>query len=67
MQGETVDRIEQEIANSAEYVKSAKEDTKTAVKYQSKARKVSWFLLYFYFLFLFKRNFIIYFKFYFYT
>jgi len=41
VQGETIDRVENDIIQSAAYVESAKEDTKTAVKYQTKARRVS--------------------------
>ena len=41
IQGEAIDRIEKEIFQSAASVESAKEDTMTAVKYQSKARRVS--------------------------
>ena len=40
LQAEIVDQVEKEIIQSAAYVESAKEDTKTAVKYQSKARRV---------------------------
>jgi len=42
LQAELVERVELEIVQSAWYVDLAKEDTKTAVKYQSKARRVSW-------------------------
>ena len=40
VQGEMIDHIENEMTQSATYVHSAKEDTKAAVKYQSKARRV---------------------------
>jgi len=37
-----IDRIEYNVEKSVDYVESAKQDTKKAVKYQSKARRVSW-------------------------
>ena len=36
-----IDRIEYNVEKSVDYVESAKQDTKKAVKYQSKARRVS--------------------------
>jgi len=41
VQGESIDHIEQDMLQSSSYVQSAKTDTITAVKYQSKARRVS--------------------------
>ncbi|XP_048838422.1 syntaxin-1A-like isoform X4 [Brienomyrus brachyistius] len=38
-QGELVDNIEKNVLSAEEYVEKAKEDTKKAVKYQSKARR----------------------------
>ncbi|XP_023663101.1 syntaxin-1A-like isoform X4 [Paramormyrops kingsleyae] len=38
-QGELVDNIEKNVLSTEEYVEKAKEDTKKAVKYQSKARR----------------------------
>ena len=35
-----INQIEHNVINAAEYVETAKEETKKAVKYQSKARKV---------------------------
>ncbi|XP_071480010.1 syntaxin-like isoform X1 [Diadema antillarum] len=40
-QGEMIDRIEYNVEQSVDYVETAKMDTKKAVKYQSKARRVS--------------------------
>lgn len=40
-QGEMIDNIEKNVMNAADYVEHAKEETKKAVKYQSKARRVS--------------------------
>lgn len=40
-QGEMIDRIEYNVVKSVDYVETAKADTKKAVKYQSKARRVS--------------------------
>lgn len=40
-QGEMIDRIEYHVDQSVEYVGKAMEDTKKALKYQSKARRVS--------------------------
>lgn len=54
LQGEMVNNIERNVVNSVDYVERAKEETKKAIKYQSKARRVSrsteggalgWFLL----------------------
>ena len=39
-QGEMIDRIEYNVEQAVDYIESAKADTKKAVKYQSKARKV---------------------------
>ena len=39
-QGEMIDRIEYNVEQAVDYIESAKQDTKKAVKYQSKARKV---------------------------
>ena len=39
-QGEMVDRIEFNVDQAADYVQSAKIETKKAVRYQSKARRV---------------------------
>ena len=39
-QGEMIDRIEYKVEQVVDYIESAKQDTKKAVKYQSKARKV---------------------------
>lgn len=39
-QGEMIDRIEFNVENAKEYVGSAVKDTKKALKYQSKARRV---------------------------
>ena len=41
LQGEMIDRIEHNVENAAEFVQRAVVDTKKAVKYQSKARRVS--------------------------
>ena len=40
-QGEMIDRIEYNVEQSVDYIETAKADTKKAVKYQSKARRVS--------------------------
>lgn len=40
-QGEMVDRIEYNVEHAKEYVDKAVADTKKAVQYQSKARRVS--------------------------
>ena len=39
--GEMIDRVEFNVNQSVEYVKTATEDTKKALKYQSAARRVS--------------------------
>lgn len=39
--GEMINNIEKNVMNAADYVEHAKEETKKAVKYQSKARRVS--------------------------
>lgn len=36
-----IDRIEYNVEQSVDYIETAKQDTKKAVKYQSKARRVS--------------------------
>ena len=36
-----IDRIEYNVEQSVDYIETAKSDTKKAVKYQSKARRVS--------------------------
>lgn len=41
VQGEMIDRIEYNVEHSVDYVERAVSDTKKAVKYQSKARRVS--------------------------
>ncbi len=38
-----IDRIEYNVEQSVDYIETAKADTKKAVKYQSKARRVSSF------------------------
>lgn len=38
-----IDRIEYNVEQAVDYVETAKQDTKKAVKYQSKARRVSAF------------------------
>uniref|UniRef100_A0A670ZV81 t-SNARE coiled-coil homology domain-containing protein n=1 Tax=Pseudonaja textilis TaxID=8673 RepID=A0A670ZV81_PSETE len=40
VQGEMVNSIEKNVMNAVDYVEHAKEETKKAVKYQSKARRV---------------------------
>lgn len=44
-----IDRIEYHVDQSVEYVGKAMEDTKKALKYQSKARKVSNLLIFHFF------------------
>lgn len=39
-QGEMIDRIEYNVEQAVDYIETAKMDTKKAVKYQSKARRV---------------------------
>ena len=41
LQGEMIDRIEYNVEHAVDYIETAKADTKKAVKYQSKARRVS--------------------------
>ena len=41
VQGEMIDRIEYNVEAAVDYIETAKQDTKKAVKYQSKARRVS--------------------------
>ena len=41
VQGEMIDRIEYNVEHAVDYVERAVSDTKKAVKYQSKARRVS--------------------------
>lgn len=41
MQGEMIDRIEYHVEHAVDYVQAATQDTKKALKYQSKARRVS--------------------------
>lgn len=41
LQGEMIDRIEYNVEHAVDYVERAVSDTKKAVKYQSKARRVS--------------------------
>lgn len=41
MQGEMIDRIEYHVEHAMDYVQTATQDTKKALKYQSKARRVS--------------------------
>ena len=41
-----IDRIEYNVEQAVDYIETAKMDTKKAVKYQSKARRVSSFFLY---------------------
>lgn len=40
-QGEMIDRIEYHVEHAVDYVQTATQDTKKALKYQSKARRVS--------------------------
>ncbi|EDM13515.1 epimorphin, isoform CRA_b [Rattus norvegicus] len=44
-QGEMVNNIERNVVNSVDYVEHAKEETKKAIKYQSKARRKVMFVL----------------------
>lgn len=41
LQGEIIDRIEYNVDKSVDYVEDAVKETKQALKYQSKARRVS--------------------------
>ncbi|XP_061458972.1 syntaxin-2 isoform X2 [Rhineura floridana] len=45
VQGEMVNSIEKNVMNAADYVEHAKEETKKAVKYQSKARRKLMFII----------------------
>ncbi|XP_044296801.1 syntaxin-2 isoform X2 [Varanus komodoensis] len=45
VQGEMVNSIEKNVMNAADYVEHAKEETKKAVKYQSKARRKLLFII----------------------
>jgi syntaxin 1A len=40
-----IDRIEYHVEHAVDYVQTATQDTKKALKYQSKARRVSLFLV----------------------
>ncbi|XP_069476188.1 syntaxin-2 isoform X4 [Ambystoma mexicanum] len=44
-QGEMVNNIEKNVANAEVYVERAKEETKKAVRYQSKARRKKWIII----------------------
>ncbi|NXI47587.1 STX2 protein, partial [Galbula dea] len=44
-QGEMINNIEKNVMNASDYVEHAKEETKKAVKYQSKARKKMWIII----------------------
>lgn len=44
-QGEMIDRIEYHVEHAVDYVQTATQDTKKALKYQSKARRVSLILI----------------------
>ncbi|XP_040842834.1 syntaxin-2 isoform X1 [Ochotona curzoniae] len=44
-QGEMVNNIERNVMNAADYVEHAKEETKKAIKYQSKARRKKWIIV----------------------
>ncbi|XP_015499884.1 syntaxin-2 [Parus major] len=44
-QGEMINNIEKNVMNATEYVEHAKEETKKAVKYQSKARRKMWIII----------------------
>ena len=46
LQGEMIDRIEYHVEHAVDYVQTATQDTKKALKYQSKARRVSFFRVY---------------------
>lgn len=43
LQGEMIDRIEYHVEHAVDYVQTATQDTKKALKYQSKARRVSFY------------------------
>lgn len=40
IQGDMVNNIEKNVENATDYIEHAKEETKKAVKYQSKSRRV---------------------------
>uniref|UniRef100_A0A3Q1NEX5 Syntaxin 2 n=1 Tax=Bos taurus TaxID=9913 RepID=A0A3Q1NEX5_BOVIN len=44
-QGEMINNIEKNVMNAADYVEHAKEETKKAIKYQSKARRKMMFII----------------------
>merc|ERR1740123_1673000 len=44
-QGEMIDRIEYHVEHAVDYVQTATQDTKKALKYQSKARRKKLFLI----------------------
>ncbi|XP_067395856.1 syntaxin-2 isoform X1 [Emydura macquarii macquarii] len=43
-QGEMINNIEKNVMNASDYIEHAKEETKKAVKYQSKARRKKWII-----------------------
>ncbi|XP_075424770.1 syntaxin-2 isoform X1 [Ascaphus truei] len=43
-QGEMINNIETNVSNASDYVEHAKEETKKAVKYQSKSRRKQWII-----------------------
>ena len=47
LKGEMIDRIEYNVEHAVDYVQTATQDTKKALKYQSKARRVSFFFSFF--------------------
>ena len=51
-----IDRIEYNVEQAVDYVETAKQDTKKAVKYQSKARRVSAVYIYSFFFYLKLQN-----------
>ena len=46
LQGEMIDRIEYHVEHAVDYVQTATQDTKKALKYQSKARRVSFYCIF---------------------
>ncbi|XP_011926878.1 PREDICTED: syntaxin-2 [Cercocebus atys] len=44
-QGEMINNIERNVMNATDYVEHAKEETKKAIKYQSKARRKKWIII----------------------
>merc|ERR1712228_752600 len=44
-QGEMIDRIEYHVEHAVDYVQTATQDTKKALKYQSKARRTKWAII----------------------